>query len=97
METKTCLERIKEIVKTADMGQDSMEKLVALAYWYGREYATRKVSDLYAEHIAQQHRRAEECRYAKMAERIVGKEAYLYTSDYSMYMTDLFGSDPCTC
>lgn len=96
METKTYLERIKEIVKTADMEQDNAEKLVALAYWYGRESATRAVSDRYAEHIAQQHRRAEECRYAKMAARIVGKETYLYTSDYGMEMTGIFGSDPCT-
>ena len=91
----TYLDKIKAIVRdgTINLDEDSVEKLVYLAYWYGREQATRGVSERYNAHIAAQHERAEKCRYKHMARAIVGAEKYLYSLDYSAEMTVTFGND----
>lgn len=77
------------------MDKDSVEKLVYLAYYYGRETATREVSDRYNAHLAAQHERAEKCRYKYMAMAVVGTEKYLYNPNYRNDMTAMFGSNKC--
>lgn len=92
----TILERVRQIVQSdIDLEVDTagVEKLVYLAYYIGKEEATREVSDMYTSHIAEQRNRAESCRYHKMAQEVVGPETYLYHPDYSMPMTTVFGSD----
>ena len=64
---------IKNIINTeTEMDKDSIEKLVKIAYYMGREEAAREVSDKYSDHIAEQKQRASECRYHNMAAEIVG-------------------------
>ena len=94
----TILERVKAIAQSEiDMNDGkaaSIEKMIYMAYYIGREEATREVSDMYNRHIMEQHDRASKCRYRYMADAIVGPETYLYHPDYAQDMTGLFGSDP---
>ena len=89
-------ELIRHIVNDCNpsgMEADSWEALVELAYWMGRESASREVSDMYRAHIAAQKQRASACRYSHMAAAVVGPEDYLYHSDYSGYYSPLFTGD----
>lgn len=94
----TIIERIRQIVASEiDLSEEkpaSLEKLVYIAYFMGREEATREVSDKYSAHIAEQHKRADACRYSRMANAVVGPERFIYSGDYACEMTGLFGSDP---
>lgn len=91
--TMTIRERVKMALENCDCEQDNLDKIIALAYYMGREKATREISDKYSAHLAAQHERAEACRYYKMAAEIVGPEKSLYSSDYAGEMTSTFGKD----
>ena len=90
----TINERIKAAIQNMDCEKDDLNKIVALAYYMGREEATKEISDRYNNHIAEQKKRAAACRYHKMAAEIVGPEDYLYSGDYASEMTLTFGDDP---
>ena len=93
----TILERVNSIVNSKVTLNDetpSVEKLIYMAYYIGREEAVKEVSDMYVRHISEQRERAGKCRYRHMAESIVGPERYLYHPDYRQDMTATFGSDP---
>lgn len=91
----TVRDRIKEAVYAdKDMEQDSLNKLLALAYYMGREEATKEVSDQYNAVLAEQRKRAEACRYYNMATKIIGNVKAVYSSDYAGEMTLTFGDDP---
>lgn len=90
----TVVERIRTAVNShGDMNKDSVDKLIFLAYYIGREEATRTVSDDYTAHIKAQKERAAACRYNKLAATIVGPEDYIYHGDYAMEMMKTFGND----
>lgn len=91
--TMTIRERVKIALDNCDCEKDDMNKLVALAYYMGREEATRQISDKYSAILEAQHQRAEACRYHKMAAAIVGDKHYIYSGDYSGDMTAAFGND----
>ena len=95
----TILERVKSIVKSAEIdfsgdSPASIEKMIYAAYYIGREESARRVSNMYNEHIAEQRKRAQACRYHRLAESIVGEERYLYSPDYSGDVTDMLCNDP---
>lgn len=90
----TIKERIKQAVANLDCEKDDLNKIIALAYYMGREEATKEISDCYNKHIAEQKARAAACRYHKMAAEIVGSADYLYSGDYAGTMTSTFGDDP---
>ena len=89
--TMTIRERVKIALDNCDCEKDDLNKLVA--YYMGREKATREISDKYNAVLAEQHQRAEACRYHKMAAAIVGDKHYIYSGDYSGDMTATFGND----
>lgn len=94
----TCTELIMSIVDADDQNGYSMEiddprKLIAIAYYMGRESAARDVSDQYNKLLAQQLQRAADCRYHNMALSIQGDVKYIYSTDYSGDMTAMFGTD----
>lgn len=94
----TVKEKIMSIVDNPeqrgyDMEIDNWQKLVAIAYYMGRESATKEVNDKYTKLIQEQRKRANECRYNKMANRIIGERDYIYCSDYAGEMTVIFGGD----
>lgn len=91
----TTKERIMQIVNNihTDMEADTMEKLICVAYWIGRESATKETSDKYNALIATQNERAEKSRYKHFAKSIIGDQKYIYCSDYAGEMTSIFGND----
>lgn len=94
----TIAERVKKIVKDGcdiDDGKSaSLEKLVYIAYFMGREEAARRVCDKASDLIKAQRQRAKACRYHGMANAIIGDADYIFDGDYSGDMTDAFGNDP---
>lgn len=91
--TMTIRERVKIALDNCDCEQDNLDKIIALAYYMGREKATREISDKYNAVLAEQRKHAESCRYHKMAAAIVGDTHYIYSGDYSGDMTATFGND----
>lgn len=71
----------------------TVDKMIAMAYYMGYEMATREVSDQYNTLIAAQRKRANACRYSKMANAIIGDQDYIYSPDYAGDMTNTFGND----
>lgn len=71
-----------------------VDKLILIAYYLGREDATRKVCDDYNELIDEMLKRAEQSRYHKLAHDIIGEKHYVYESDYSGTVHEAFGNDP---
>ena len=90
---KTMIERVRECVSAYPMDFDSVEKLIAFAYMMGREEATKEVSNLYNNHIREQHERAAAFRYHRAALAIVGEETYIHTPDYAQETLALWGGD----
>lgn len=90
-------DRIKQIVnnRDTDMSEDSdtWEKLVKLAYWMGRESATKETSDKYVKLIAMQNERAKKTRFIHLARQIIGDQEYIYCPDYDGFYTGVFGND----
>lgn len=90
----TILERIKSITKShVNLEEDSLEKLVYLAYYIGREEAAKEAHDKYNKLIAEQRKRAADSRYHKFADSIIGEKNQIHSTDYAQEMTALFGSD----
>lgn len=90
----TAKERIMQIVNNrTNMDADTAEKLIYLAYYIGRESATKETSDKYNALIAAQNERAEKSRYRHFAKSIIGDQKYIYCSDYAGEMTSIFGND----
>lgn len=92
----TVLQRIKQAVNNLDCSKDDVNKIIALAYMIGKEEATRTVSDEYKKLIKEQRKRADNCRYKHLANKIIGEQNYIYFGDYDNAMTGLFGSDDTT-
>ena len=94
----TCRELVMSVIddpaqKGYDMSIDDPRKLVAIAYYMGRESASRDVSDMYNALLRQQLNRADNCRYRHMAHAVQGDVAYIHHCDYSGDMTAMFGAD----
>lgn len=89
----TILQRIKAALNDFDCSRDDLNKIIALAYYIGKEEATRQVSNEYVQLIKEQRTRADNCRYKNLANKIIGEQNYIYFGDYDQAMTGLFGSD----
>lgn len=91
---KTARNRIKEAVHKSDnKDDDTLDKLLAIAYYMGREEATKEISDKYNALLAEQRRRAEQCRYYKMAREVIGESQMIYSPDYAGEIGSTFGDD----
>lgn len=94
----TITDRINAITSTQHNWDNAdtpatVEKMIAMAYYMGRESATKEISDEYRALIAAQRERANACRYSKMANAIIGDQDYIYSGDYRGEMTSIFGGD----
>lgn len=90
----TIKERVDTILRSRnDFKTDSIEKLVYVAYYMGKERGVRMCATGYNDLIAGQRERAKKSRYRHFANRIIGKKDYIYMPDYSMDVTDTFGND----
>ena len=91
----TVKELIESIVNDSNvkLSSDTLERLVTVAYYMGRETATREVSDLYMARICAQEERARECRYHNLAREIIGDTKPIWRYDYRQEVMNLFGGD----
>ena len=89
----TVKEKILSIVDKFDCEVDDWNKLVAMAYYIGKEQSVKEISDKYTALLAEQRKRADKCRYNKMAHKVIGDVKYIYHPDYSGDMTEMFGND----
>ena len=97
----TIIEKVFDLVTNHDWSEfdfsnnenASPEKLIIMAYYIGKESATKDVSNKYNKLIKEQRERANKCRYNKMANKIIGNQNYIYSSDYDGGMTTTFGND----
>ena len=84
----TCADRIEYAIKNADMSKTSFDKLIALAYWMGRESSAKDIIDKHNNITIGQTDRAAASRYKWFCQK-----DYIYSSDYNQDMTKEFGSD----
>ena len=89
----TVLEKIKACVDNFDCETDNVDKLIALAYYIGKEKATKDISDQYNALLREQRERANACRYKHLAHSVIGDKQFIYSPDYAGDMTEAFGSD----
>ena len=89
----TVKEKILNIVNEFNAETDDWYKLVAMAYYIGKEQGVKEISDKYTALLAEQRKRADKCRYNKMAHKVIGDVKYIYHPDYSGDMTEMFGND----
>ena len=89
----TVKERIRQAVDSMDCDVDDINKIVALAYYMGREQAAKEVCDRANTIFAAQRKAAQDCRYRNMAMQIQGGYEYIHHADYSQTMSDMFGAD----
>lgn len=78
-------ERIQKAIKGEYKGIDG---LIAVAYWIGKHDATKEVCDAHTTRILQMRERANNCRYHKMVNRIIGDNDIIYHPDYSSDFPD---------
>lgn len=94
----TCIELIKSILHNPkmdgyDMDTDDMRKLIAIAYYMGRESAAEEICDKAREIFSEQRKRVSKCRYHKMAEAVQGDVTHIHSFDYAGDFTATFGTD----
>jgi hypothetical protein len=94
----TCYELIKSIVNNPeqngyDMDKDDCRKLIAIAYYMGREGAARRICNEAQTIFKAQKERAHACRYHNMAMEIQGDITQIYSPDYAGEFTSIFGED----
>ena len=89
----TVKEKILSIVDKFDCEVDDWNKLVGMAYYIGKEQGVKEISDKYTALLAEQRKRANKCRYNRMAHKVIGDVKYIYHPDYSGDMTEMFGND----
>jgi hypothetical protein len=89
----TVKERIKKAIENVDMEIDSIDKLITLAYYMGKEQAAKEVCDNARQIFTEQKKKAKESRYHNFAMAIQGNIDYIYHPDYAGDMTAEFGSD----
>lgn len=91
---KTYRDRLAEALNNfieADVG--SLDRLLAYAYYAGREQATRAYADKVREVLKEQQDRARSLRYNKLGLYVQGNLDYVYSSDYAGDYQDAFGDD----
>ena len=75
---------------------ENLKKLVAMAYYMGRESASREICDEHNTRIAKARDKAKGLRYHIMANGVLDAMGgdMIYSPDYAGDMTDSFGRDP---
>lgn len=89
----TVLEKVRACADNFDCEKDNAEKLIALAYFIGREEAAKEISDKCNTLLREQRDRADKCRYRNLAHKVIGNIKHIYSPDYAQSMTEMFGSD----
>lgn len=97
-----CYEYIKNCAEKGIEPND-IDGLISLAYWIGRESATKQVADRYCDRIKKMREFASKQKYHHLcnavidsANMVMGKHMgdYVYQPDYAGDVTNEFGHDP---
>lgn len=92
-QTMKIKERIEKALKCRNFETDNIDKIIAIAYYMGKEKATKEICDRHKKIFDEQKERAKKCRYHKMAMEVIGNERTIYSDDYSNDITKTFGDD----
>ncbi len=92
-EIMTIKQRIKQCIKSWDGEVDSIEKLVAVAYYMGKEHAARKLCNEAQDIFAEQIKRAKQCRYWRTAMNVQGNIHMIFSPNYGGDVSGIFGDD----
>ena len=70
---------------------DTIARAIAVAYYVGRERATKEVSDAYRKKIREMHQKAQKSRYSALINDVIGDKDYLLFPDYTGRVTQELG------
>jgi len=93
MPTMTAKERVLKALENSEFEVDNIDKIIALAYYIGKEQGVKEVCDSAKAIFTEQQKRAAGSRYHNFAMAIQGNINYIYHPDYAGDMTAEFGSD----
>jgi len=91
----TVIERINKAIELKNYEHDSIDKIISLAYYIGKETATKDICDKHSRIFNECRKRAKQERYYNIANRVLGvnNNDIIYHSDYACDMKYTFGSD----
>ena len=95
MTTTTTYERVKQALRNYDFDDETgngVDELIAYAYFLGKCEKSKELCDKIRALLEEQHNRANECRYHKMANDIIGKQTFIYDGDYGQWI-NMFAHD----
>ncbi len=95
MTTTTTYERVKQALSNYDFDDETgngVDELIAYAYFLGKCEKSKELCDKIRALLEEQHNRANECRYHKMANDIIGKQTFIYDGDYDQWI-NMFAHD----
>jgi len=88
-------ERIEKATSTLENGSyKGIDGLIAVAYWIGKHDGVKEVCDKHSKILAKMRKRADDCRYHKMAHAVIGErqgatyDDIIYHPDYSSDFLD---------
>ena len=87
-------ERVKQALKNYHFEEEGngINELIAYAYFLGKCEKSKKICDKISSIFEEQHKKANECRYHKMANDIIGKQTFIYDGDYDQWI-GMFSQD----
>jgi hypothetical protein len=92
---ETVRETVARIVHEADFENDEIGKIIAMAYYIGRESVAKKLCDEHSRRVSKARTKAGRMRYHRMINSVLNAMGgdIIYSPDYSGDMTATFGSD----
>ena len=91
----TTYERVNKALESYDFDDENgngVNELIAYAYFLGKCNKSKELCDKIRALLEEQHNRANECRYHKMANDIIGKQSFIYDGDYDQWI-NMFAHD----
>lgn len=89
----TVNERIRKALEAANLGEDSLDRLIAAAYYIGREESAKDISDRHTAQMEAAKDKAAACRYHRMAAEVISDLQVIYSTDYAGEVGSTFGGD----
>ena len=88
---------VKEYINNCldkDMDALSLESIVAIAYYMGREDASKTLIGMFYDKIEKMRERASKCPYPHLANAVIGtkKENFIYSKDYAKSITNKYSN-----
>ncbi len=93
------IDLIRSCCKASDLSEDTLENIIATAYYLGREEATQKIIREHNKMIIDMRQRARECSFPHLAEGVIGtsKDTFIYSPDYTGDKTKKYSDIEVNC